>query len=138
MNLFSDTSNRLGPEDLEMGQLLASIATIGIISHRTIRQKELLAEQLQTALNSRIVIEQAKGVIAERAGVDMGTAFATIRAAARRSRRPLSDVAIDIAEGRLSPELTAQLANPNSVAEGVAGAARDDTSAQPRGPKPRA
>lgn len=64
----------------------------------------MLAEQLQFALNSRIVVEQAKGVVAERAGVDVTTAFALLRNAARAARRPISEVAGDVARGKIGPD----------------------------------
>ena len=82
---------------------MTSMATLGILNHWTVRRQEMLAEQLQTALNSRVVIEQAKGVIAERSSVDMATAFELLRTAARGQRRPLSELAAEVAQGRLSP-----------------------------------
>jgi AmiR/NasT family two-component response regulator len=60
----------------------------------------VLAAQLQTALDSRVVIEQAKGVLAERLGFDMNTAFSTLRNVARRANRRLSEVAREVVEGR--------------------------------------
>ncbi|HWO64645.1 MAG TPA: ANTAR domain-containing protein [Umezawaea sp.] len=62
-----------------LGQMLADIATIGILQQRAIEQGDQVAEQLQTALNSRVVIEQARGVIAERGGLSMDDAFARLR-----------------------------------------------------------
>ncbi len=102
LNLLCDDQTVLGPEDLEIARLLTNIATIGIINHRLTSQQTLLAEQLQSALNTRIVIEQAKGVIAERTGVDMAVAFEMLRTAARSSRRPLTEVAAEIARGGTS------------------------------------
>src|SRR6478752_1346446 len=69
-NLFRPPSAPLAEIDLALGQALADVATIAILQHRTIRESEQLAEQLQAALNSRIVIEQAKGALAERAQID--------------------------------------------------------------------
>lgn len=100
LNLFRDTPGALAAEDLQLAQVLARIATIGILSHRELRRQELLAEQLQNALNSRIVIEQAKGVIAERASVSMSEAFDRLRKAARSGQRTLISVAEDVASGR--------------------------------------
>ena len=65
MNLFHDQPGALPATDLALGQALADVATIGILQERAIRRGEVLNEQLQTALNSRILIEQAKGVLAE-------------------------------------------------------------------------
>lgn len=102
LNLFTRVPDGLDDADQKLAHVLAGMATIGIINHRTIRQQEVLAEQLQTALNSRVIIEQAKGVIAERFKMSMGSAFELLRAAARASRRPLSEVAADVAEGRMA------------------------------------
>jgi AmiR/NasT family two-component response regulator len=78
---------------------LADVATIGLLQARAIRHREMLAEQLQTALNSRILIEQAKGVIAERHRVEMDQAFTLLRRAARNRNRRLSDLARAIVAG---------------------------------------
>jgi GAF domain-containing protein len=99
LNLFDAKPGALGEGRLRIGQALADVATIGILQARAIRHREVLAEQLQTALNSRIVIEQANGVIAERKGVDMDQSFALLRASARRTGRQLSELARAVIEG---------------------------------------
>lgn len=103
MNLFYGEERHIGVEELQMGRALAAIATIGIINNRILRRRELVASQLQAALNSRVIIEQAKGVIAEREGVSMGEAFEILRAEARASRRSLGDVARDVTTGTALP-----------------------------------
>ena len=75
MNMFMHATGRLDETGLLVGQALADVATIGLLHERNLRHQEVLAEQLQGALNSRIAIEQAKGVVAERLGLDMGQAF---------------------------------------------------------------
>ena len=87
--------------DCRVGQALAEVATIGILQERTVRRSEVLVEQLQTALNSRIVIEQAKGMLAEHATSSVADAFALLRGFARDTNRRLSDVALDLVAGRL-------------------------------------
>ncbi len=84
-----------------MAQGLADIATIGLLQQRAVRRHEVLAEQLHSALNSRIVIEQAKGVLAEREGIPLGTAFDMMRSYSRRERRLLRDTAEAVILGRL-------------------------------------
>lgn len=108
VNLFCASGSTLKPADLQIGRVLADMAALGIINHRRMRHQELLAEQLQTALNSRIVIEQAKGVIAERTHVDMGQAFEMLRTAARSSRRPLAHVAREVTVGIMPSTLKSQ------------------------------
>jgi ANTAR domain/GAF domain len=93
LNLFAVGARPLGPAELRIGQALADVATIGLLQERNVRRAETLAEQLQAALNSRVVIEQAKGRIAERLGLDMDQAFTMLRDHARRTSQRLNDVA---------------------------------------------
>jgi len=79
------------------------VATIGILQQRSLSQASSLAEQLQLALSSRISVEQAKGVIAEYAGVDMGVAFEALRSYSRSRRVKLSAVAEAITSRSLEP-----------------------------------
>jgi transcriptional regulator with GAF, ATPase, and Fis domain len=78
MNLFMEVPGRLDETGLRVGQALADVATIGLLHERNFRHQEALAEQLQGALNSRVTIEQAKGVLAERRGLDMGQAASSV------------------------------------------------------------
>ena len=71
LNLFHREVGALPAADLALGQALADVATIGLLQERVIRRGEVLTEQLQAALNGRIVIEQAKGVIAQLHGVSV-------------------------------------------------------------------
>lgn len=99
LNLFRYESGRMGETDYSIGQALADVATIGILQQRIATQAGLLNVQLQVALNTRTVIEQAKGVLAERGRVDMDQAFALLRAHARRTNTRLTDVARSVVEG---------------------------------------
>jgi transcriptional regulator with GAF, ATPase, and Fis domain len=99
LNLFGAGSRTLTEEDMRTGQALADVATIGILSQRSLAHAELLSAQLQNALTSRIVIEQAKGVLSERLGVSVDEAFVLLRDHARRHNLKLSDLARDVAEG---------------------------------------
>ena len=93
LNLFSAGTAPLSPAGQRIGQALADVATIGLLQERNVRRAETLAEQLQAALNSRVVIEQAKGRLAERLGLDMGQAFTLLRDHARTTNQRLTDVA---------------------------------------------
>ena len=101
LNLFRTSPGRLAPFEVAAAQALADVATIAIVQHRAAHDAQALADQLQLALDSRIIIEQAKGVIAEQAGVGMDDAFAYLRGHARRHRRLLADVADDVIERRI-------------------------------------
>jgi GAF domain-containing protein len=93
MNLFHSRPGPLPEADLRLGQALADIATIGILQERAIRHGEIVTEQLQTALNSRVIVEQAKGVLAQTGGLTMETAFGRLRHHARSHNLLLVDVA---------------------------------------------
>lgn len=93
LNLFRKQPGPMDASDLLVAQALADVATIGILHQRVLTRGALVNSQLQTALNSRIVIEQAKGVLAERGAIDMEDAFRQLRSMARSSNRHLSDTA---------------------------------------------
>jgi transcriptional regulator with GAF, ATPase, and Fis domain len=99
MNLFMRAPGRLDDRGLRVGQALADVATIGLLQERNLRHQEVLAEQLQGALNSRVAIEQAKGVLAERLGLDMGQAFELLRGQARIQNRRLAELGTAVAAG---------------------------------------
>jgi len=101
MNLFSVTGSPLTTEDQALGQGMADIATIGLLQQRRALEHDILTEQLQAALNTRIVIEQAKGVLSERAGISLGDAFTLMRAQARRTQQPLTTVAYAVLDGTI-------------------------------------
>jgi transcriptional regulator with GAF, ATPase, and Fis domain len=94
LNIFSDTmGGDLHGMDASIMQALADVATIGLLQERAVRRGEVLTEQLQGALNSRIIIEQAKGAVAQAGGISVDEAFIAIRGYARRHNRRLTDVA---------------------------------------------
>ena len=101
VNLFTRASRRLDADDLAVGQAMADVATIGLLQERVGRQKDVLAEQLQMALNSRVLIEQAKGVLAERSRITPGEAFVVMRSYARRQKRTLTSVAAAVVDHTL-------------------------------------
>ena len=107
LNLFHRRPGPLPPADLALGQALADTATIGILSERAINRGEALNEQLQNALNSRVIIEQAKGVLAERGGIGMDAAFDRLRGYSRNHSLKLSDVGRQIIESDLATAVLA-------------------------------
>jgi transcriptional regulator with GAF, ATPase, and Fis domain len=98
MNLFCRREVQLGEDDITLGQALADVATIGLLQERAVRESELLAEQLQGALNSRILVEQAKGVLLASAGLEVDQAFQLMRRYSRHHNRRLNDVAQDVVD----------------------------------------
>ena len=103
INFFHTRPGPLSEEDLRLGQALADVATISILQQRAIERTETVSEQLQKALNSRVIIEQAKGVLAESAGLDMDSAFVSLRSYARQSNQLLTAVARGVVDGTITP-----------------------------------
>jgi GAF domain-containing protein len=99
LNLFRAAPGAFDPASVRVGQALADVATIGLLHERSMRRSDTLNEQLQAALNSRVVIEQAKGKLAERLGIDMNQAFTILRDQARNRNQRLSDVARALIDG---------------------------------------
>ena len=93
LNLFSAKAGALAADDLDLAQALAHVASIALVTDKAASDKETINQQLQTALTSRITIEQAKGVLAQLGGLDMDQAFAVLRRYARDHNARLSDVA---------------------------------------------
>jgi GAF domain-containing protein len=102
LNLFAHARMRFDVDEARVVQSLADIATIALLQERSIARAESLTEQLQGALNSRIIIEQAKGALATRHDVSVDQAFEMMRRRARTERRRLSDVARGVLD-ELSP-----------------------------------
>lgn len=108
LDLLSTTTGALDDDDLLVVQAMADIATIGILQERLIRDQNLLTTQLETALHSRVTLEQAKGVVAERNNIDVDQAFGLIRAFARSTNRLLSETAAGIVDGSLTEAFLAE------------------------------
>jgi GAF domain-containing protein len=107
LNLFGTDAGNLGPDDVRIVQALADVATIGLLQEQTIHRAEILTEQLQGALNSRVIIEQAKGALARAHGIDVDQAFELLRRYARNHNRKLVDLARAVlTDPALLPELT--------------------------------
>jgi hypothetical protein len=111
LNLFHRVPGALPDADLALGQALADVATIGILSERAISRGEVLTEQLQSALNSRVIIEQAKGVLAQRGELGMDAAFDRLRRYARHNSLRISEVARQVVLTDLSADVLAGTPN---------------------------
>ena len=127
LNLFRATSGALDPDAVRVGQALADVATIGLLNERSMRRRDILNEQLQAALNSRVIIEQAKGKLAERLGIDVNQAFMLLRDQARNRNQHLSELARAFVDG------TAAVTAP---ADGGPGTSSPGTTKNRPGPRP--
>ena len=103
LNLFDASPGGIDDETRRLGQAFADIATIGTLQRRTIHRNAALAEQLQHALNSRVLIEQAKGVMAERQQVTMAVAFTALRKYARDHNWTITRTAQEVIDGSIDP-----------------------------------
>jgi GAF domain-containing protein len=101
LNLFRETEGPLNGADARAAQALADVATISILQQRTLDEANSGRQQLQRALDSRVVIEQAKGFIAQAQGIDVGEAFERIREHSRSHATKMTDVARSIVDGGL-------------------------------------
>ena len=102
LNLFAERPAALAEDCQDLGQAMADVATIGILHQRVVHEREVLAQQLQVALDSRVALEQAKGVVAQQAGVEMDEAFRMLRNHARHHNRPLGAVVAQVVRRELS------------------------------------
>ena len=117
LNLFRAEPGAFDPGAVDIGQALADVATISLLHERSMQQSDILNEQLQTALNSRVMIEQAKGILAQRLGLGMTQAFNVMRDFARNHNLRLADVAQSIIDGTAPiPSQTAATATPQPAA----------------------
>lgn len=117
LNLFHIDTGEMAQDDVDAAQALADIATIAILQHRSSSEAQVVNEQLNHALNSRIVIEQAKGMVAQRLGLDMDHSFKTLRDHARSHNLRLGDVAGDVISGTLT---ASALDHPSTRSDKVA------------------
>ncbi len=109
LNLFRAEPGRLAARDVPLGQGMADIAAVALIQERAMRETRGVVQQLQGALNSRVLIEQAKGVLSERGRVSVDAAFVSMRGYARAHNIRLSDVAHEVIDGRLGTAALAEL-----------------------------
>jgi GAF domain-containing protein len=104
LNLFRGEVGRVSVRDLPLAQGFADIAAVAILQDRAVSERQGVMEQLQRALDSRVLIEQAKGILAERSHVSVDAAFVSLRAFSRAHNLRLSVVAQDVIENRIQVE----------------------------------
>jgi GAF domain-containing protein len=104
MNVFHRGTRRLSSADAGVAQALADMATIAVMHHRAIDHAAVVSRQLESALRSRVVVEQAKGILAERLHIDLETAFELIRHRARDHNERVHDVAQGVIDGSVSAD----------------------------------
>jgi GAF domain-containing protein len=114
LGLFQTDPAPLSQEDITLAQALADVATIAILQQRTLAHSELERGQLQYALTSRIVLEQVKGILAERWHISLDDAFAAFRTYARANHHQLAKLARQIADGTFDTDLIPHLAKQES------------------------
>jgi GAF domain-containing protein len=114
LNLLGTSVGDLTPQDADAAQALSDVATIGILQERVIRESSIVADQLHRALDSRILIEQAKGVLSQTASMSMDEAFAAMRTFARSHNFRLRAVAQQIVDRSL--DLSSGVRQPRSSA----------------------
>ena len=107
LNLLTGDHRLLSPTDLAIGQAMADMATIGLLHQRNAYDQTILSEQLHTALNSRVLVEQAKGMLAVRAHISVNEAFTRMRGYARGHQLTVADVASGVVAGTIPHELLA-------------------------------
>lgn len=103
LNMFMTDRVDLTDEDLTVAQALADLATIAVLQDRSTIDDRTLLSQLRTALETRVVIEQAKGIVAQETGLTMDETFRRIRNHARNKNERLRDVSAAIVSGDLEP-----------------------------------
>jgi GAF domain-containing protein len=105
LNLFNDKPLQLSSSDLTVAQAMADVATIGLLHQRNTHEQTILSEQLRTALQSRVLIEQAKGALAAHTKLDVDQAFHKMRSYARSNNLTLTDVASAIIDQSVSNDI---------------------------------
>jgi GAF domain-containing protein len=105
LNLFGAEPGGMTDADLSAGRAMADMAAIDLCQVQAAHDAQIVTDQLQHALESRVAIEQAKGILAERAAIGVDEAFSRLRGHARATKRRLVDVAGDVVSGSLGPDL---------------------------------
>jgi hypothetical protein len=105
LGLFGTRVGALTSEDLSLAQALAHVASVALVQDKAVADRDIVVEQLQTALSSRVVLEQAKGFLAQRGSLDMDDAFSALRSYARENNLRLTDLARAVVAREIAVEL---------------------------------
>jgi AmiR/NasT family two-component response regulator len=104
MNLFQANAGPMTQRDAAVVQALADVATISVLQQRIATESQVVAEQLQRALDSRVLIEQGKGALSQALGMSMDQAFAALREYSRNNNLPLNEVAAGVTTRSISAQ----------------------------------
>lgn len=104
LTLLCTRAGTVATADVRVAQAIADLSAIGLLQARALRRQADLAVQLQHALNSRVIIEQAKGVLAERLGLTMTAAFTALRSYARSNNAKVAELALSIVDGKFDTD----------------------------------
>lgn len=115
LGLFGTTVGALHPDDLRLGQALADVASVALMQDRAATDRSAVNSQLQTALSSRVVLEQAKGLLAQQGGLEMPEAFAVLRHYARDHNLRLTDLAHAVVTRKVPSQLLLDHARPGTT-----------------------
>jgi GAF domain-containing protein len=107
LDVYGEAPRPWTPDDVAIGMVLADLTTMALAYNAQLAEAKRLSEQLQTALDSRILIEQAKGLLAGELGIDIDASFGLLRAHARATRTSLNDLARAVVEDGLRPDSSA-------------------------------
>jgi GAF domain-containing protein len=124
LGLFGDGVGSLGQDHLALAQALAHVASVAVVNERLAASSATTISELRLALSSRVVVEQAKGVIAQLGNVEMSEAFEALRRYARDQRRRLGDVAREVVNGELPGESVLRHARSAAILPGSPSAGR--------------
>ena len=114
INIFDSELRELSVHDANMTQAFADVATIGILQERSSKDQAVLATQLGNALETRVAIEQAKGMLAERLGISVDKSFLLLREHSRNKNLRLTEVALAVTTGRLLPSDLSEANHPRT------------------------
>jgi GAF domain-containing protein len=104
VNAFATGGADLTPDEIQVGEAMAQMAAIGLLHQRAVLDRQTVIEQLEHALDARVTVEQAKGVLSERLGTSLLDAYGLLRNYARRNATPVTSVAAAVLTRELNDD----------------------------------